>query len=171
MARSFKSTYSTKPNNRSSSPIQRLPSLKLSTPSGRVSPRSSGCFGKGFRNSHATNQLAKRNIERYAGISGFKVIEVNSSNLKDYIELAEIESIDEAIYFNNRGNKFDQTYSDLVRLCLLIRHGGVYMDASFMLLQDLSWLVDIAAYPSQYVFNRYGDLPSVFMFFNPHYGG
>jgi hypothetical protein len=99
------------------------------------------------------------------------VIEVNSSNLKDYIELAEIERIDEAIYFNNRGNQFDQTYSDLVRLCLLIRHGGVYMDASFMLLQDLSWLVDIAAYPSQYVFNRYGDLPSVFMFFNPHYGG
>lgn len=74
------------------------------------------------------------------------------------------------MYFNNRGSKFDQTYSDLVRLALLIKHGGVYMDAAFMLLQDLSWLIDIASYPSQFVFNRYGELPSVFMFFNPHYG-
>lgn len=98
------------------------------------------------------------------------MIEVNKTNLKDYIGLTVIERIDEALYFNNRGSKFDQTYSDLVRLALLIKHGGVYMDAAFMLLQDLSWLSNIAAYPSQYVFNRYGELPEVFMFFNPQYG-
>jgi mannosyltransferase OCH1-like enzyme len=57
-----------------------------------------------------------------------------------------------------------------VRLALLIKHGGVYMDASFILLQDLEWLINIAAYPSQFIFNRYGDLPSVFIFYNPHYG-
>ena len=50
-------------------------------------------WDKGFSSSHATNQLAKRNIEKYAGMSGFKVIEVNQTNLKDYINLAEMEKI------------------------------------------------------------------------------
>lgn len=127
-------------------------------------------WDKGMSSSHATNQLAKRNIERYAAPSGFRVIEVNQTNLKSYIGLTEIERIEETLYFNNRGSKYDQTYSDLVRLALLKKHGGVYMDASFILLQDLSWLLNIASYPSQYVFNRYGELPSIFMFFNPHYG-
>ena len=105
-------------------------------------------WDKGFSSSHATNQLAKRNIEKYAAPSGFRVIEVNNTNLKSYIGLSEIERIEETLYFNNRGSKYDQTYSDLVRLALLKEHGGVYMDASFILLQDLSWLLDIASYPS-----------------------
>lgn len=44
------------------------------------------------------------------------------------------------------------------------------MDASFIILESLSWIVNIANYPSEYIFNRYGDLPKVFMYFNPHYG-
>lgn len=120
--------------------------------------------------SHATNQLSKRNVEKYASLSGFKVVEVNQTNLKEYIGLAELERIEDVLYFNNRGSKYDQTYSDLVRLALLMRHGGVYIDASFMLLESLDWLVNIAAYPSEFIFNRYGQLPSVFMFLNPQYG-
>lgn len=44
------------------------------------------------------------------------------------------------------------------------------MDASYILLENLDWLINIASYPSEYVFNRYGELPEVFMFFNPNYG-
>ena len=58
-----------------------------------------------------------------------------------------------------------------MRLALLAKHGGVYMDVSYVLLEGLDWLVKIASYPSQFVFNRYGQVPEVFMFFNPHYGG
>lgn len=35
-----------------------------------------------------------------------------------------------------------QMFSDLVRLSLLWKHGGIWMDAGVMLLQDLSWVVE-----------------------------
>lgn len=98
------------------------------------------------------------------------MVEVNQTNLKEYIGVEELERIEDVLYFNNRGNRYDQTYSDLVRLALLMRHGGIYMDASFILLESLDWLVNIAAYPSEFIFNRYGKTPSVFMFLNPQYG-
>ena len=59
---------------------------------------------------------------------------------------------------------------DLYRLALVAKYGGVYMDASYILLQDLDWLVKIAQQPSSLIFNRYGTHPKVFLFFHPHYG-
>jgi len=44
------------------------------------------------------------------------------------------------------------------------------MDVSFFVVENFGWLLDIARYPSQSIFNRYGELPKMFMFFHPHYG-
>ena len=60
---------------------------------------------------------------------------------------------------------------DLLRLALLIRHGGVYLDMSIFLEADLSWIWNIASMPSQYVFNRYGDLPRALMVVYLYEGG
>lgn len=58
-----------------------------------------------------------------------------------------------------------------MRLALIYRYGGVYFDVSVLAVENFDWLVNIAALPSQYIFNRYGDLPSVLMFWNPNNGG
>ena len=67
-------------------------------------------------------------------------------------------------------NIYPQSKADLIRLALLAKHGGIYMDASFMAIESFDWLVNIGKYPSQYIFNRFGSLPRVFMMFHPHYG-
>ena len=38
---------------------------------------------------------------------------------------------------------YAQTKSDLFRLALLARHGGIYMDASYCLMENLDWLINI----------------------------
>jgi hypothetical protein len=32
-------------------------------------------------------------------------------------------------------------------------------------------LINIGKYPSEFVFNRFGELPKVFVFWHPYYGG
>jgi len=66
---------------------------------------------------------------------------------------------------------FKQTKSDLVRLALLYKYGGMYVDASVIAVESFDWLVNIAKFPSQYIFNRYGELPSALMFWNPNFAG
>jgi hypothetical protein len=55
-------------------------------------------------------------------------------------------------------------------LALIAEHGGIYMDLSYILLENLDWLVNIESYPTNFIFNRYGSSPKAFMFFHPHYG-
>lgn len=61
--------------------------------------------------------------------SGFKLQEVNNSNIKDFLDAQTIEMIEYTIK-NGKMNIFTQTKSDLIRLALLYKHGGVYVDAS-----------------------------------------
>jgi mannosyltransferase OCH1-like enzyme len=63
-----------------------------------------------------------------------------------------------------------QKKSDLYRLALLSKYGGVYMDASYCLVENLDWLINIAQQPTQFIYNRFGELPKVFLFFHPMYG-
>lgn len=65
---------------------------------------------------------------------------------------------------------YPQTKSDIYRLALLAKHGGIYLDASYLALENFDWLINIGRYPSEFIFNRYGELPKVFMLFHPHYG-
>lgn len=65
---------------------------------------------------------------------------------------------------------FVQSESDLYRLAVLKKYGGIYMDVSYVLIDDLSWLVDIQNYDSRFIFNRYGDLPTIFMLWHPDLG-
>ena len=59
---------------------------------------------------------------------------------------------------------------EIAKLCILIRYGGVWLSRHLFAVESFDWLIDIAKYPSQLVFNRYGDLPEVVMYFHPHYG-
>ena len=62
----------------------------------------------------------------------YKVITVNKETVKDYIKNV---NIDEIKFIDS-----PQRYSDVVRLCLLAEHGGVWCDASTMMQDSLHWL-------------------------------
>lgn len=58
----------------------------------------------------------------------------------------------------------------MVRIAVIAKHGGIYMDASYFALEKFDWIINISQYPSQFVFNRFGSLPKTLMFFHPHFG-
>ena len=59
------------------------------------------------------------------------------------------------------------TASDMYRLALLHHNGGVYIDVSTYLEDDMSWIENIARMPSHYFGNRFGKLPEVVLTFHP----
>lgn len=65
---------------------------------------------------------------------------------------------------------FNKMKMELAKLHILIRYGGVWVSRHYFSMESFDWITNIARYPSQSVFNRYGTLPSVFMYFSPHYG-
>jgi len=67
--------------------------------------------------------------------------------------------------------RFLQTRSDLYRLALLHTHGGVYIDASTIIIDKFDWIINIAKFSSEYIFNRYGSLPDVLILWNQNFGG
>lgn len=44
------------------------------------------------------------------------------------------------------------------------------MDVSIVSLESFDWIVNIGRYPSQYIFNRFGNTPNIFMAFHPFMG-
>ena len=52
----------------------------------------------------------------------------------------------------------------------MARYGGIYMDVSYIPIETFDWIINIARYPTQYIYNRYGQLPRILMLFHPHYG-
>ena len=52
----------------------------------------------------------------------------------------------------------------VVMLTVLSRFGGVFVDSNYFLLEELTWLQQISA--NKHVFNKWSDVPSVFMFHN-----
>lgn len=70
-------------------------------------------------------------ISRASAIcSGYEVTLLNPSNLHEYIDLPKIS---DDVPTSNK--------ADLIRLMLLEKHGGVWMDASIFLTQDIEWII------------------------------
>jgi len=56
-----------------------------------------------------------------------------------------------------------------MRIALIYKHGGVYIDVSVMLVNGLDWLLKIAQMPSNFIWNRFDTLPKILMPYNPWY--
>lgn len=95
---------------------------------------------------------------------------MDEKNLHTYLEQSVIDRIQNALD-TAAVEIYPQTKPDLYRLALLIAHGGIYLDASFLALTNFDWLINIGGYPSKYIDNRYGNLPKVFMQYHPLWGG
>jgi hypothetical protein len=123
----------------------------------------------GINNSTVGNKLCVDNIRRFAGRSKFEVREVNDSNVEDIIGKFLNNKIDTFIK-NHKITTYAQTKSDFIRIAIIAKYGGIYMDASYLTVESLDWIVNIAQYPSEFIFNRFGELPRVLMLFHPHFG-
>jgi mannosyltransferase OCH1-like enzyme len=65
--------------------------------------------------------------------SGFEVIEVNMSNIKQYLAEEVLLRIETTIA-HAQLKTYPQSKGDLYRLALLAEYGGIYMDASYIAL-------------------------------------
>jgi hypothetical protein len=54
-----------------------------------------------------------------------------------------------------------------MRLALLSRHGGLFIDLNTILVHSLDWLPQIASISSGRIFDRCGRTPKVFLLFSP----
>lgn len=64
-----------------------------------------------------------------------------------------------------------QAETDLWRLALVYKHGGVYIDATtFTTEQNFDFIQNITRVPSGLIWNRYGDQPKYLMFWHGHWG-
>lgn len=95
--------------------------------------------------------------------------ELNDSNLAEYLGKETNDKINDCIK-NSKIKTFAQTKSDFVRLAVIAKYGGIYFDASYFSIKGLEWIVNITQAPTETIFNRYGELPRVLMFFHPHFG-
>ena len=126
-------------------------------------------WDKGLKNSRASTQLCVENLRRMGAISGLVVNEVNDTNLGSYLDDEILAKINFTLA-NAKVKTYPQSKGDLYRLSLMVKYGGIYMDSSFLALESFDWLLNIGKYPSEFIFNRYGNLPKVLMYWHPHYG-
>jgi len=54
-------------------------------------------------------------------------------------------------------------------LTILSQEGGIFIDSSYVVLDKFDWLVNIASMSPKYINNRFGEVPSIFMFTNPNF--
>lgn len=73
-------------------------------------------------------------MKRYGEKSGFKIKLVSDSNLQDYLAAEVIEKIDYAVTHQASVMKSKYIKYDLIRLALVAKYGGIYMDLSYILL-------------------------------------
>ena len=123
----------------------------------------------GLKSSRVITQLSIEKMREKAEQSGFKLHIVDLKNMHQYLDENTIKRIDYAVK-NAAIKTHDTTKTNLMRIALVVKHGGIYMDSTFILLDNLDWLVNIAREPSQYIYNRYGKLPRLLMTFHPWYG-
>ena len=67
---------------------------------------------------------------------------------------------------NKDCNTYPTTMTDLLRLYLLVRHGGVYIDTSILLQGEVDWVTNVARLPSHFIWNKFKPLPKVLMSFS-----
>ena len=125
-------------------------------------------WGTGLKGAYLTHLLAMELFQRYAVEEGYRLNFVSEDTISQHLDKDVLEQIGA----NMRGMKkvSPTTASDMYRLALLIKHGGIYFDMASLLAEDVGWVRRIAQFPSQLVHNRYGPNPKVLLTTHPLLG-
>lgn len=114
-------------------------------------------------------ELCYENLKNRALQSGFEMHAVSQQSIKKLLDPPVLDKINKALS-NANYEVSKQAVTDLWRLALIHKYGGVYLDVStFEMTDSFDWLKNITRIPSTYLWNRYGSEPEVLMFFNGYY--
>ena len=116
----------------------------------------------GYESAPISNKVAFATMKARFERSGYTVHLVTLENAEEFLgseTMAELRRIME----NKEYPRYTPTMSDLIRLELLVKYGGVYMDMTTYLQAEVDWLLNIARLPSHLFLNRFGGLPKVFV--------
>ena len=94
---------------------------------------------------------------------GFEVIFLTPKNTSSYLDTNHILDVNNKAVSTNK-----KTKKDLIKLSLLAMYGGVYIDLSLILVDNLIWLKNLATDPK--IINRNatnGRELELFLFYNP----
>jgi mannosyltransferase OCH1-like enzyme len=80
-------------------------------------------------------KLCVKNRDRIAEAEGWKHVFLSNSNLNEYIDPEEVESL-----MAISTKRFIQLKADLIRLLLILKYGGLWIDINSYILGDLSWV-------------------------------
>ena len=119
----------------------------------------------GYESAPITNKVSFAVMKSRFEKKGFKVHLVDLQNANQYLGQETMTEL-HRIVDNKKYPRHIPTMSDLLRLALLNRHGGVYMDMSVVVTGDIDWITNIARLPSHLFMNRFSPMPKVVMSFS-----
>lgn len=99
--------------------------------------------------------------------AGIEVLVVNSKVISLYLSKDVLNDVTDK--FRNSRFSYSQPLKDYtLMLCLLASQGGVYIDSSYLLMEDLQWIYNIHQVNPRLLVNRMGETPKMLMFHNNH---
>lgn len=98
--------------------------------------------------------------------SGVNATLITNNNIKDYLDQDILKKIQYAVS-HPAFKVYPPLKSNLMRIALVYKHGGIYVDASVIFVENFDWLFFISRVPSNYIWNRFGALPKILLSFHP----
>lgn len=108
----------------------------------------------GFENAELFTQLCLENQRRAAEASGWEYRLLSMDTIGEYLDMEVFQQNYERLEL-----KYPPHVADLIRLMLLKKYGGLWMDASSYLARDLSWVDDPKK--EKLLHNKIRDYPDV----------
>jgi mannosyltransferase OCH1-like enzyme len=100
-------------------------------------------------------EIVQKSVENWKKhCPGFEVVIVNMSNVSQFLPEIDIESF--------RDGEFIQRKSDMVRLALIAKYGGIWSDASIATKKSYDWIIEEQKPPRKTrgsPWSRIGSLP------------
>lgn len=87
---------------------------------------------------------------------------MNSSNTEQYLGKELNDKINNWLK-NAKIKIYPQAPSNFIRLALIAKYGGIYLDVSVFSIKGFEWILNIAQAPLESISNRFGELPKAFI--------
>lgn len=94
------------------------------------------CWFQGLENAPVIVKTCVNSIKRYSG--GHNVVILTEDNYKDYVDIPEIIEQRRKLGIISR-----TAFSDILRMSLLAKHGGMWLDSTFFATGDISNYFDL----------------------------
>ena len=92
---------------------------------------------------------------------------INKQSVEGFVSPSIVKEVNE-VFSKSRFSRESGLRDYILLLCLLSSEGGIYLDSSYMLTEDLQWVYRINSMPGEMIYNRFGELPEMLMLHTNH---